>query len=390
MPRLVHITTVPKSFLFLRDQIRYVREHGFEVSAITSPGPELEYFSRELDLEILPIEMPRRISPVEDLQALFRIASALRKISPDIVHAHTPKGGLLGMMGATLAGIDHRVYHMRGLPMMTATGGKRELLKWTERVSCGLAHKTIAVSHSLREVAIKEHLTPAHKIHVMLGGSGQGVEAKQRFDPDRYPDARERIRAEQGIPQDAYVIGFIGRLVRDKGIVELAEAWETLRGRYPEAHLLIVGPFEERDPVPAKTRQVLEDDPRVHMLGWQSETAPFYCAMDLVTLPSYREGFPNVPLEAAAMELPVVSTLVPGCIDAVDDGTTGALVPAGDSRALTEALDAYMHNPYMRAAHGLAGRARVLDQFDPIKIFAAIHEDIYLELLNSNDRANQP
>ena len=121
MPRLVHITTVPKSFLFLRDQIRYVRERGFEVSAITSPGPELARFSRELDLEILPIEMPRRISPLEDLAALGRIATALRKISPDIVHAHTPKGGLLGMMGAALAGIDHRVYHMRGLPMMTAT-----------------------------------------------------------------------------------------------------------------------------------------------------------------------------------------------------------------------------------------------------------------------------
>ncbi len=387
MPRLVHITTVPKSFLFLRDQIRYVRERGFEVSAITSPGPELERFSRELDLEIVPIEMPRRISPLEDLEALFRIAKALRELSPDIVHAHTPKGGLLGMMGATLAGIDHRVYHMRGLPMMTATGAKRELLKWTERVSCGLAHRTIAVSHSLRNVAIDEHLTPARKIHVMLGGSGQGVEAKQRFAPERYPDARQQIRDEQGIPQDALVLGFIGRLVRDKGIVELATAWETLRARYPEAHLLIVGPFEERDPVPQQTRALLEEDPRVHMLGWQSETAPFYRAMDLVALPSYREGFPNVPLEAAAMELPVISTLVPGCVDAVDDGTTGALVPAGDARALTEALDAYMRDPEKRQAHGKAGRRRVLDQFDPSKIFAAIHEEIYLELLDSNDRA---
>lgn len=383
MPRLVHITTVPKSFLFLRDQIRYVRERGFEVSAITSPGPELARFSRELDLEILPIEMPRRISPLEDLAALGRIATALRKISPDIVHAHTPKGGLLGMMGATLAGIDHRVYHMRGLPMMTATGAKRELLCWTERISCGLAHKTIAVSHSLRDVAIEERLTRANKIHVMLGGSGQGVEAKKRFDPAMYEGERERIRREQNIPEDALVLGFIGRLVRDKGIVELASAWETLRERHPNAHMLIVGPFEERDPVPRQTREALEQDPRVHMLGWQSETAPFYRAMDVVTLPSWREGFPNVPLEAAAMELPVVSTLVAGCIDAVADGKTGALVPVRDPDALAQAIDGYLSHADRRIAHGKAGRARVLDQFDPTKIFAAIHEDIYMELLDS-------
>ena len=383
MPRLVHITTVPKSFLFLRDQIRYVRERGFEVSAITSPGPELARFSRELDLEILPIEMPRRISPLEDLAALGRIATALRKISPDIVHAHTPKGGLLGMMGAALAGIDHRVYHMRGLPMMTATGAKRELLCWTERISCGLAHKTIAVSHSLRDVAIEERLTRANKIHVMLGGSGQGVEAKKRFDPAMYEGERERIRREQNIPEDALVLGFIGRLVRDKGIVELASAWETLRERHPNAHMLIVGPFEERDPVPRQTREALEQDPRVHMLGWQSETAPFYRAMDVVTLPSWREGFPNVPLEAAAMELPVVSTLVAGCIDAVADGKTGALVPVRDPDALAQAIDGYLSHADRRIAHGKAGRARVLDQFDPTKIFAAIHEDIYMELLDS-------
>ena len=383
MPRLVHITTVPKSFLFLRDQIRYVRERGFEVSAITSPGPELARFSRELDLEILPIEMPRRISPLEDLAALGRIATALRKISPDIVHAHTPKGGLLGMMGAALAGIDHRVYHMRGLPMMTATGAKRELLCWTERISCGLAHKTIAVSHSLRDVAIEERLTRANKIHVMLGGSGQGVEAKKRFDPAMYEGERERIRREQNIPEDALVLGFIGRLVRDKGIVELASAWETLRERHPNAHMLIVGPFQERDPVPRQTREALEQDPRVHMLGWQSETAPFYRAMDVVTLPSWREGFPNVPLEAAAMELPVVSTLVAGCIDAVADGKTGALVPVRDPDALAQAIDGYLSHADRRIAHGKAGRARVLDQFDPTKIFAAIHEDIYMELLDS-------
>ena len=372
--RLVHVTTVPKSFIFLRDQIGFMSERGVEVVGVSSPGEDLERTREACGIETHALEMPRRISPLQDLATVARLADLLRRLRPDVVHAHTPKGGLLGMLAATAAGVPVRVYHMRGLPMMTATGWRRELLTWTERVSCGLAHHCLCVSHSLREVAIEERLCPASKIEVIAGGSGQGVDARGRFDPTTRPaDERARLRASMGIPEDATVVGFVGRLVRDKGIGELAYAWAKLASRHPEAHLVVVGDYEERDAVGEETRALLEDAPRVHMLGWRDDVPTLYSAFDLVTLPTYREGFPNVPLEAAAMGLPVVATRIPGCVDAVDDTHTGLLVPARDARALEGALERYLGDEELRRAHGEAGRARVLASFDPELIYDGIH-----------------
>ncbi len=383
MPTLVHVTTVPQSLIFLRGQLDLMRARGLSVHAISSPGPLLDDFARELNVPCHAVEMPRRISPLADLRALTELTALLVRLKPDIVHAHTPKGGLLGMMAATLAGVPCRVYHMRGLPMMTATGSRRALLRATERVSCGLAHRVISVSHSLRHVAIEEGLCPSHKLAVMRGGSGNGVDAMGRFNPELLPDdARARARSNLGIPHDALVIGFVGRLVRDKGIIELAQAWRTLAPLYPHARLLIVGPFEERDPVPEHIAASLRDDARVHMTGFQRDLAALYSAMDLVTLPTYREGFPNVPLEAAAMGLPVVATQIPGCVDAIVDGQTGALVPPRDAEALTRALTQYLDDPVLRQAHGRAALARVRRDFAPQGIWEAIHA-VYQELLDA-------
>jgi glycosyltransferase involved in cell wall biosynthesis len=159
------------------------------------------------------------------------------------------------------------------------------------------------------------------------------------------------------------VAGYVGRLVTDKGIAELWQAWTVLRERHPDLHLLLVGPFEDTDPVPPAVRQGLETDPRVHLAGMDWNTPPLYAAMDLLVLPTYREGFPNVLLEGASMGLPVVATRVPGCVDAVRDGETGTLVPARDPAALAAALDAYVADPALRRARGRAGRARVAAEF---------------------------
>lgn len=374
MRRLLHVTTVPMSLVFLRGQVGYMRARGFEVSAVSSPGAELGAFAEREGVPVTAVEMPRHVTPVRDACAVARLWRLMRELRPDLVHAHTPKGGLLGMIAATLAGVPVRVYHMRGLPMMTAVGLRRRLLSVTERVACRLAHRVLCVSHSVREVAIAEGLCAPEKISVLLGGSGNGVDAAGRFDPACLPpDACAVTRRRFGIPGDAVVVGFVGRLVRDKGILELAAAWRGLRARHPDARLLLVGPFEPQDPVPPDVEAALRADPRVHLAGMDWDTPPLYAAMDVVVLPTYREGFPNVPLEAAAMALPVVATRIPGCADAVADGLTGTLVPPRDAAALEAAIETYLVDAEARRKHGGSGRERVLREFRQEAIWEALH-----------------
>lgn len=381
MTALVHVTTVPDSLLFLVGQVGFMGDRGYTVSVVTSPGGKLDTFAAREGVAAYGVEMARKITPVRDLVTVLRLVRIFRSIHPEIVHAHTPKGGLLGMISARLAGVPVRVYHMRGLPLMTARGPKRTLLRATEKLSCRLAGQVICVSHSLREVALAEGLCTAEKIEVALAGSGNGVDSGGKFNPARLPaGARAAVRRELGIPQDALVIGFVGRLVRDKGVVELATAWRGIAARHPEAHLVLVGPFEEGDPVPDDVRRALTEDARVHLVGFADDTPSMYAAMDVVALPTYREGFPNVPLEAAAMGLPVVATRIPGCIDAVADGETGTLVPAADAGALEAALERYATDQALRRTHGAAGRARVETEFCRERIWEVI-AGIYARLL---------
>jgi glycosyltransferase involved in cell wall biosynthesis len=384
--KLVHITTVPMSLTFLRGQVGFMKRHGFDVHVISSPGPDLTDFAAAERVTATAVAMPRRITPLRDALAIVALVRELRRVRPAVVHAHTPKGGLLGMIAAALAGGGVRVYHMRGLPLMGARGFRRRLLWATEWLACRLAHRVLCVSHTLRAEAIALGVCPADRIRVLLGGSGNGVDADDRFDPATVgTGVRAAIRERFGIPESAPVIGFVGRVVKDKGAVELTAAWRDLRGRYPELHLLVVGPFEPEDPVPAEIERVLRSDPRVHLAGMDWDTPGHYAAMDLVVLPTYREGFPNVPLEAAAMRLPVVATHIPGCVDAVVHGQTGLLVAPRDAHALREAIAAYLDEPALRRQHGEAGRARVLREFRQPAIWAALLGE-YRELLAAAGR----
>lgn len=361
--RVIHITTVPDSLIFLRGQGAFLRERGWELQVISAPGPQLDQFRRDEGVECHAVPMERRITPLSDLRALTQLIIHLRAERPHIVHASTPKAGLLGTIAARLSGVPTCVYHMRGLPMATAVGWKRELLRTTERLSCGFAHHVLCVSSSLRDVAIAERICAHDAIEVLGSGSGQGVEALTRFDPERAPGTRHRVRAELGIDEGSFVVGFVGRLVRDKGIIELAEAWNQLKAAVPTARLLLVGGPDVRDPVPPEILGALSRDLRVVSVGYRDDTAPLYAAMDVLALPTYREGFPNVALEAASMGLPIVASRVTGCVDAVVDGETGLLIPAFDADALAHALLRYASSATLRQRHGLLGRQRVLRDF---------------------------
>ncbi len=377
MPTLVHVTTVPWSLRFIAGQVGYMKQQGFEVLAISSPHPFLDEFAAANDVATIAVEMPRSITPRRDAGALWRLAETIKRINPDIVHAHTPKGGLLGTTAAWLAGVPGRVYHIKGLPFETATGTMRQLLRTTERTSCALATDVLCVSAGVRQLAVDEGLVPPEKIRVVAHGSSNGVDARHRFDPARRPRGeRAAVRQRWGVPEGATVVGFVGRLVGDKGVNELVQAWSGLRDAYEDAWLVLIGPYEERDPVPEATRRALAEDRRVvvvdEMVG---DIEELYGAMDLVALPTYREGLPNVVLEAQAMALPVVGTTIPGCEEAARDGETALLVPVADAHALRDALDRYLGDAQLRRQHGQNGRAWVLRAFAPEGVWRGTCEE---------------
>lgn len=379
-PRVLHVTTVPLSLRFLRGQASYMKMRGLEIGALTSPGEELETFAQQEQIRVFGVRMWRQIAPLHDVVSTWRICRQIRGWRPLIVHAQTPKAGLLGMIAAWLTDVPVRIYHIRGLPFVTATGWRRLLLQWTERISCILAHRVLCVSYSVCDVAIKNGICAQAKTKVLASGSGNGVDAEQQFNPATISaTARMEVRMKFGISDNSTVIGFVGRVVRDKGIVELADAWRELRQEDGNLHLLVVGPIETRDAVPQRVMDALQSDPRVHMIGKQFELVSLYAAMDVVVLPTYREGFPNVPLEAAAMELPVIATNVPGCVDAVLDGVTGFLIEPRSARALSDKLRLYLNDPPLRRLHGEAGRVRVLRSFRPEVIWQALFNE-YISL----------
>lgn len=379
--KLLHVTTVPETlFYLLRGQIQHVQRKGILVEAISSPGPMLEEVAQREQIKVYPVLMVRGISLFRDLASLWKLWRLFRKLSPTIVHGSTPKAGLLTMIAGALARVPIRFYTIRGLHITSRTGVLGRILRLTEKISCFFAHQVICVSHSIRNIAVAEGICPESKIKVLHHGSSNGVDA-QRFCRSNLSEARsQEFRRQWNIPEEAQVLGFIGRLVRDKGIHELISAWNLLRPEFPKLHLLLVGPLEDHDPVDPCVLQQVREDPRIHATGMVKDVLPAYGICQVVVLPSYREGFPNVPLEAAAMELPVIATRVPGCMDAVVDGVTGILVPPRDAPALTEAIRTLLRDPELRKRMGQAGRERILRDFRPEDIWQALYQE-YLDSL---------
>jgi glycosyltransferase involved in cell wall biosynthesis len=382
--KLIHVTTVPVSLGFLRGQIGFMRQMGLSVMAVSSPGPELEDFRVTQDVRTAGIPLERSISLLADVVSLVRLFLLFRKEKPDIVHTHTPKAGLLGTVAALLARVPVRIFHLHGLAHQTSSGLKHKLIRASGLVSCRAAVRVLCVSDSIRNLAIEEHLCPPDKIEVPHHGSIDGVDSAGRFNPDAQDGAK--CRRENGLSIDAFVVGYAGRFARDKGLTELVEAWRMVRGVLPSAHLLLAGKTDDRDPIPSTTLEFLRADPSVRLLGWTEDTPALYASVDLVVLPSYREGFPVSLMEAAAMGKAVVATDVAGCTDSVVRDVTGTLVPPRDARALAEAILKYARDASLRTQHGAAGRQRVLEQFRPSDIAIATL-NTYSVLLSSHGRS---
>lgn len=378
---LIHVTTVPLTLRFLGGHVQYAQRHGLAVDVISSPGEDLDAFAQKYQVRVHAILMTRQITPLRDLRSLYRLSRKIAELKPAIVHAHTPKAGLLAMLAARISGVPVRIFHMHGLPHVTAKGFRRIAATFSTFAACRLATRVFCVSPSIRSLAIAERLCRPDAIMVPASGSIAGVDTEE-FSPARAAGGSAELRRSLGIPESAFTLGFAGRIAGDKGIGELAEAWSLAAGEDRNLHLVIAGSLEPDDPPSPQALAELQADDRVHFLGWISEVAAFLGLLDVLVLPSYREGLPVVLIEAGAMAVPVIATDIPGCRDVVVDGITGTLVPPRDARRLAEALLRYIHDPEQAVRHGRAGRERAIEVFQPEAVFTATFAE-YLRLLQT-------
>ena len=359
MTILVHIFTTPRSLIFLTGQAAFWRDHGLQMHVICGDGPELNAFAQQEGITYDAVAFCRKPHIWKDSHSIWQLYWLLKRLHPKIVHVNTPKAAVLGIIAARLAQVPIRVYEMHGLPFETRRGWKRWVLIQLEKLICRLATGVLAVSNSLKAVAAQHRISSESSIFVPSLGSCNGVDATHTFNGERLD--RDRLKqVAASLNLSGKVIGFIGRLNHDKGLKELAESWQLLRGHYPDITLLILGEPEGQSPAEHQFLEQLSADKRVRMLGHVSDVPYYLALMNVLVLPTYREGFVNVLLEAAAMQVPVVASRVTGVVDAVINEQTGLLCAPRSAKQIAKAVQRYLDCPSLAHEHGQKARHHVL------------------------------
>lgn len=360
---------------FIGGQFAYFRQKGYRMFAVCSESEYLDGYAREQGFGYKVVPVKRSFSVKQDVKSIRQICSYIRENEIGVIVGHTPKGGLLAMLAGWLMRVPRRIYFRHGLVYETSHGLKRFVLMTVDRISSACATKIVCVSPSVLQRSIEDHLAPADKQLVLGNGTCSGIDTQGKFCPEKINgDHLAAMRRRWGIADGDWVIGYTGRLVKDKGIIELVSAFRKLKKRYRNMKLLLVGMFEVRDALPEDIQDDIKNDPQIVWTDFQNtDQEYFYAMMDVYVLASYREGFPTGVLEAQSMGVPVVTTRVTGCRDAIVEGRTGLFAEhSADSiaEAITEIHD-------KKVVSGTAARKWVVEKFDNLIVWNEI-EKLYI------------
>ena len=339
--KLVRITTVPMSLKhLLKGQMSFMSKNGFDVIMISSEGKGLNDVIKNEKCRHFIIPLTREITPLRDIIATFSLYRLLLLEKPDIVHTHTPKAGIVGMLASFLAKVPVRLHTVAGLPLLEAKGLKRLILNLVERLTYKFSTKVYPNSYGLKDIILKNRFTKEDKLCVIGNGSSNGIDTSF-FDPKLVSSKKKKsIRSKLGIKKNDFVFIFVGRLVTDKGINELVEAFNELCLQLENIKLLLVGPSEDNlDPLSEKTKLSISNHNKIISVGYQSDVRPFFAVSNLLVFPSYREGFPNVVLQSAAMGLPSIVSDINGCNEIIKNDYNGIIIPSKDIKSLIQAME---------------------------------------------------
>ena len=356
MPKLFRVTTVPESLnILLRGQHKFMSKNGFEVIGISSAGNALIEVSQEEEIRVIEINMSRKITPIKDFLSVYNLYKLIKKEKPIIVHSHTPKAGAVAMMAAKIADVPIRLHTVAGLPLMEAKGIKRKLLNFVEKVTYACATKVYPNSKGLYDFIVEEELISSKKMKIIANGSSNGIDTSY-FDSERISEKqREEFLTRLIIQKKDFVFIFVGRLVGDKGINELIDAFARIKDS--NVKLLLVGGLEsDLDPLKSETIHEIDKNKNIISVGFQKDVRPYFAISHCLVFPSYREGFPNVVLQAGAMGLPSIVSNINGCNEIIQEGINGSIIPSKDRESLYTVMHKIISDEAWRKQ--LAGNAR--------------------------------
>lgn len=369
MYKLIRITTVPISLeKLLEGQLMYMNDH-YEVTAVSAEKPRLDKYGVDNKVATFWVEMTRAITPAQDLKAVYKLYKYFQNVNPEIVHTHTPKAGIVGMLAAKLAGVPIRLHTVAGLPLMEATGVKRKILNAVESFTYSLATRVFPNSYGLKKIILDANFTREDKIKVIGEGSSNGIDT-QYFNPENYSEEfRNSFRTKLNIPQNNFVFIFIGRLVSEKGINELVAAFSELCENNSAVSLLLVGQFEEElDPLSMETLELIKTHSGIISVGYQQDVRPYFSISDILTFPSYREGFPNVVMQAGAMGIPSIVSDINGCNEIIIEEVNGLIIPAKNKEALKSSMSRFLEDTNLSVKLGKTARSEITSKYER-KIF---------------------